>query len=154
MTLSPSRQPLQASGDAERLTEMAKSKRPFFESFATKIRRLLSPLRERPARREITLPPFHPIIFANGRDDDTDGIKAFLEGRPVMHAGKTIGNGDCQLSGLELQLRCNGLLVHLPDGGYAVIGGFSPPIEVVHVRHRWARRITASELYWNQRVRP
>lgn len=154
MTLFPPRQPSEPAGSASRLTKRDKAKIPVFESFAAKIGRLFSRVRRTPARREIILPPFHPIIFANGRDDDTDGIKAFLEGRPVMHAGKTIGNGDCHLSGLELQLRCNGLLVHLPDGGHAVIGGFRPPIEVVHVRHRWARRITASELYWNQRVRP
>lgn len=104
--------------------------------------------------REIILPAFHPIIFANGRDDDTDGIKAFLEGRPVMHAGKLIESGDHKLRGLELQLRCNGFLVQLPDGAAIVVGGFSPPVEVVIVRHRWQRHIVASDMYWNQRVRP
>lgn len=108
----------------------------------------------KPVRREIILPPFHPIIFANGRDDDTDGIKAFIEARPVIYAGRLIGKGNAHLKGLELQLRCNGLLVHMPDGTRIVIGGFHSPLEVVHVRHGWKRHISASELYWNQRVRP
>lgn len=30
------------------------------------------------------LPEFLPVIFANGEDDDTDGLVAFLEGRAVI----------------------------------------------------------------------
>ncbi len=58
-----------------------------------RLRTLLSRFGRRPPAREIILPPFHPIIFANGRDDDTEGLKAFIEARPVIHAGRLIGEG-------------------------------------------------------------
>lgn len=67
---------------------------------------LLAGLRRRPAPRQIILPPFHPIIFANGRDDDGPGIKAFFEGRPVICQGKEIAPGPQDLTALSLSLSC------------------------------------------------
>lgn len=36
------------------------------------------------AKTERKLPEFLPVIFANGEDDDTDGVISFLEGRAVL----------------------------------------------------------------------
>ncbi|WP_407815701.1 hypothetical protein, partial [Staphylococcus aureus] len=30
---------------------------------------------------------FYPVIFANGRDDDAEGLKAFFENRPYILGG-------------------------------------------------------------------
>lgn len=119
-----------------------------------RLRTLLSRFGRRPAPREIILPPFHPIIFANGRDDDTEGLKAFIEARPVIHAGRLIIEGNCILSGLTLRLRCNAMVVNLPSGKQLMIGGNCPPFEVIHARHGWTRQIVNSEIRWNQKVEP
>jgi len=87
-----------------------------------RLRALLSRLRRR-APREIILPPFHPIIFANGRDDDGPGIKAFFEGRPVICHGREIGPGDNVLDGLRLSLSC-ALIEFRRDGTVVEVIGY------------------------------
>ncbi|WP_313193075.1 hypothetical protein [Shinella zoogloeoides] len=83
-----------------------------------RLRSLLSCFRRRPAPREIILPPFHPIIFANGRDDDGPGIKAFYEGRPIICQGREIGPGDTVLRDLKLSLSC--VAIQFRRGGAVV----------------------------------
>lgn len=56
---------------------------------------------------------FIPVIFANGRDDDTEGVKAFLEHRPVMLAGRLIApeNNKARIEGLSLRFSCGQLVL-------------------------------------------
>ncbi|ASY69364.1 hypothetical protein [Sinorhizobium fredii] len=81
-----------------------------------------------PKPREIVLPPFHPIIFANGRDDDTEGLKAFWENRAVIYAGEEIKPGQSrELVGLELRLHCTAILAVHGDRVVDGLGWRIPP---------------------------
>lgn len=97
-------------------------------------------------QREIVLPPFHPIIFANGRDDDTEGLKAFIEGRPVMLFGRQVQAGDAVLEDVTLRLRCLRLEVFDGAGKLRETLGFpfGPAVRVVKDNdwHRMLRRCT------------
>lgn len=50
---------------------------------------------------------FVPVIYANGRDDDSEGLKAFLEHRPVIFDGRLIGpeHNEARLDVKALRLR-------------------------------------------------
>jgi len=88
-----------------------------------RLRAFFSRSRRRAPPREIILPPFHPIIFANGRDDDGPGIKAFYEGRPVICQGREIGPGDNVLEGLRLSVSC-ALIEFRRDGAVVEVIGY------------------------------
>lgn len=54
---------------------------------------------------------FYPIIFANGRDDDSEGLKAFYENRPYILRGKLYqpSTSPRRLVGLNIALSCDGI---------------------------------------------
>lgn len=66
---------------------------------------------------------FYPVIFANGRDDDTEGLKAFYENRPYILRGETFMPSDQprRLIGLDFTLSCHGI-AFIKDG--RVVAGF------------------------------
>ncbi|MEY9718809.1 hypothetical protein [Sinorhizobium fredii] len=110
-----------------------------------------------PQGKEIVLPAFHPIIFANGRDDDTDGIKAFWENRPVIYAGEEIKPGQSrQLVGLHLNFSCTAIFIHKGErlveiAGYPMLVGRSGCSDAVHVHidHDVKRRLGGCSLTFN-----
>lgn len=110
---------------------------------------------------QIVLPPFHPVIFANGRDDVTEGLKAFWENRPVIFAGEEIKPGqDRDLIGLELRLHCTAVLAVHGDRVVNAIGWRIPPLGVapreirVSTDHGVKRRLLHCGLTFNCPVEP
>lgn len=82
-----------------------------------------APSPQRPAPKPLPEILFTPVIFANGRDDDADGFKAFLENRPVILRGTLIppdvkGGKACTLRGLNLRFSCGS--IELVAGGDVV----------------------------------
>jgi hypothetical protein len=112
--------------------------------------------------REIVLPPFHPIIFANGRDDDTDGIKAFWENRPVIYAGEEIKpDQGRELVGLRLRFSCTAIFIHKGErlveiAGYPTLVGQPGCGHVahVHIDHDVKRRLNHCGMTFNCPVEP
>ena len=115
-----------------------------------------------PHPKEIVLPPFHPIIFANGRDDDTEGMKAFWENRPVIYAGEEIKPDQArELVGLNLRFSCTAIYVHKGErlveiAGYPMLVGRPGCGNAVHVHidHDVKRRIGRCSLTFNCPVEP
>jgi len=107
--------------------------------------------------REIQLPPFHPIIFANGRDDDTEGLKAFFEGRPVILFGRVIGEGDAVLDDLELRSHATRFFMLNSKGHLEGVLGFpfsSGQAIKIDMRHNWQRTLRRCSLSFNCPVQP
>ncbi|MDI7862562.1 hypothetical protein MRS76_11375 [Rhizobiaceae bacterium n13] len=91
--------------------------------------KLLTRLRllfHRPRPRVRPLPEFMPVIFANGRDDDGPGLKAFWEGKAVLLDDTVIPAGaPWQLR--ELQLACHAWsIAFTKDGRIVDTVGFLP----------------------------
>ncbi len=115
---------------------------------------------EKPVR-QVVLPPFHPIIFANGRDDDTEGLKAFWENRPVTLRGIEISPGEAfVLKGLELRLSCAAFRFNVHGRHVAVIGyggcaalGFGRMVDV-DASHQATRTLSHCNLAFNCPVEP
>ncbi|MBV2183770.1 MAG: hypothetical protein KUL88_04410 [Rhizobium sp.] len=99
---------------------------------------------------------FVPVIFANGRDDDMEGVKAFLEHRPVMLAGRLIApeNNTARLEGLHLRFSC-GQLVLMHDRCVVQVVGFPMGRTImVHVPPQSQRSIYRCEMTMNAPVQP
>lgn len=115
-----------------------------------------------PPRKEIVLPPFHPIIFANGRDDDTEGLRAFWENRPVIYAGEEIKpDQGRELVGLRLRLSCAAVFITKDQRlveifGYPTLAGRHGCGDAahVHIDHDVKRRLNHCGLTFNCPVEP
>lgn len=99
---------------------------------------------------------FIPVIFANGRDDDTEGVKAFLEHRPVMLAGRVIApeNNTAQLEGLNLRFSCGSLVLMLDRCVVQVVGFPMGRAIMVKVPPQTQRYILRCEMNMNAPVQP
>jgi hypothetical protein len=68
---------------------------------------------EVPERPRKPLPEvlFLPVLFANGRDDDGEAVRAFLENRPFIFQGQVIAPGvvPSSLQGLVLTFSAHGI---------------------------------------------
>lgn len=97
-----------------------------------------------------------PVIFGNGRDDDTEGLRAYIENRPVIWRGDIIPPGDCTLHVETLRLSvcsvwfvANGKLVgHM---GFPVPG---KPVLTCSIAHGCKRGIQGSEIHFGCEVEP
>lgn len=107
--------------------------------------------------RQIVLPPFHPVIFANRRDDDTEGLKAFWENRPVIYAGEEIKPDQARtLVGLDLRLSCVAMFIHKGErlveiAGYPMFAdrpGCGGTVHV-HIDHDVKRRLGRCSMTFN-----
>lgn len=99
---------------------------------------------------------FIPVIFANGRDDDSEGLKAFLEHRPVMLDGRLIcpQDNDARIEGLILVLR-HGRVVCRVNGRVVQVLGFSMgSVMFIDVPEGSARRIERCDMAVNVQVQP
>lgn len=100
---------------------------------------------------------FYPVIFANGRDDDTEGVKAFYENKPVMMDGRLIPAGKpCVLRGHEFRFFVSGFWF-TSNGRMLDYKGFvepGRPIARCEVSHGVQRMITHSSFDFGAEVRP
>ena len=116
------------------------------------------PTRPAPPSPQKPLPEilFIPVIFANGRDDDTEGVKAFLEHRPVMLAGRIIGpeNNTARLEGLNLRFSCGALVLMLDRCVVQVVGFPMGRTIMVEVPPQTQRCILRCEMAMNAPVQP
>ncbi len=117
------------------------------------------PVREAPpAAPSKPLPEilFVPVIFANGRDDDTEGVKAFLEHRPVMLAGRLIApeNNTARLEGLNLRFSCGQLVLMLDRCVVQVVGFPMGRTVMINVPPNCKRCIDRCEMNMNVPVQP
>lgn len=86
---------------------------------------------------------FYPVIFANGRDDDTEGVKAFYENRPVILKGEVIRPGPRTISNMELSLSVSAIWFSDHGRMFHMQGFIAPgfPIVQVEVGHGVQRTI-------------
>lgn len=111
-----------------------------------------------PAAPQKPLPEilFVPVIFANGRDDDSEGLKAFMEHRPVMLDGRLIPPLDnaARIEGLSLLLS-HGRIVCRRNGHVTFVRGFHFGTALfVDVPEGSARRIQRCDMGLNAPVQP
>lgn len=110
-----------------------------------------------PARRpQRPLPDilFYPVIFANGRDDDSEGLKAFFENRPYIFNGDVYGPtaGPRRLVNLHLTLSKNAI-VFIKDGRVHFIYGCpSGDALTVSISHGFDRHIHSSRITLGAKV--
>lgn len=99
---------------------------------------------------------FVPVIFANGRDDDSEGVKAFLEHRPVMLAGRLIGpqSNTAQVEGLNLRFSSGRLVLCVNGHVVQSMGFFSGSGLIINVPPDSKRCIRRCEMYMNVPVQP
>lgn len=99
---------------------------------------------------------FYPVIFANGRDDDSEGLKAFYENRPYIFRGK-VYEPSCEprrLVGLDFSLSCDGV-VFINNG--RVCGGFGAccgKVLSISVSHGLTRSIEYGKVTLSIPVKP
>ncbi len=99
---------------------------------------------------------FCPVIFANGRDDDTEGLKAFFENRTVVYAGRYVPAGNHELVCEDVRIRCSSFWLRAGSDLVGIIGIPQPgaPIEVVDVSHGAHRILTCKNMHINAPVQP
>lgn len=70
-----------------------------------------------PAKKPLPDILFYPVLFANGRDDDSDALKAFFENRPYIFQGKLFEptRDERVLEGLNLRISADAV-VFIKDG--------------------------------------
>ncbi len=132
-------------------------KKPLLLRLVEGLRRRATPAAAEPAAPK-PLPEilFTPVIFANGRDDDSEGGKAFFEHRPVVLDGRLIPSDDmaAKLTGLTLSFR-HGLIVFRVCGRIREVAGFADGTTlIVDVPANSTRSIRGGELNMNVRVQP
>ncbi|MFN7010068.1 MAG: hypothetical protein ACK4PN_08545 [Allorhizobium sp.] len=124
--------------------------------------RLVEGLRRRTAPAEPAAPRplpeilFTPVIFANGRDDGSEGVKAFFEHRPVVLDGRLIPTDDmaAKLTGLTLRFR-HGRIVFRVCGRIREVVGFDDGTSlIVDVPANSTRFIDHCKMQMNVRVQP
>lgn len=112
-----------------------------------------------PARRpQKPLPEilFYPVIFANGRDDDAEGLKAFFENRPYIFGGNLYGptDGPRRLVNLHLTLSKNSI-VFIKDGRVHFIYGCpSGDALTVSISHGLDRHVHSCRVTLGAKVQP
>lgn len=132
-------------------------KKPLLLRLVEGLRRRATPAAAAPAAPK-PLPEilFTPVIFANGRDDDSEGVKAFFEHRPVVLDGRLIPADDmaAKLTGLTLRF-CHGRIVFRVCGRIREVAGFADgtPL-IVDVPANSSRSIERGEMNMNVRVQP
>lgn len=97
---------------------------------------------------------FYPVIFANGRDDDSEGLKAFFENRPYIFGGDLYGPtaGPRRLVNLHLTLSKNSI-VFIKDGRVHFIYGCpSGDALTVSISHGFDRHIHSSRITLGAKV--
>lgn len=111
-----------------------------------------------PYRPQKRLPEilFYPVIFANGRDDDSEGLKAFYENRPYIFRGKVYQptTDPRTLDGIELRLS-HGAIGFLENGRLAATIGY-PCLNMlaIDMSHGLARCVSHSRVHLNSKVLP
>jgi hypothetical protein len=97
-----------------------------------------------------------PVIFANGRDDDTEGVKAFLENRRLIYRGAVIQPGDHTLKSTALCFSVCAIFVKAGGQIVGVIGYPAPgqPIATVDVSHGAHRCVESDVLRFGCKVQP
>jgi hypothetical protein len=114
----------------------------------------------KPPEKKKPLPEilFLPVIFANGRDDDTEGLKAFFENRPVMFRGEILTPGPHTIFGVDVAVSC--LVIEMTiDGRVMERHGIPCPVPdrhklVVDVSHGVARRLGHARILVGLQVQP
>ncbi|MFK0330886.1 hypothetical protein ACIQUB_07160 [Rhizobium sp. NPDC090275] len=99
---------------------------------------------------------FCPVIFANGRDDDTEGLRAFFENRPVMCRGEMVPHGHVNLRVDDLRLSVSSIWLRSGEQIVGVLGSPAPgrPIATVDVGHGFFRTIEGRSIGVNCPVQP
>ncbi|QCM10072.1 hypothetical protein CFBP6625_06705 [Agrobacterium tumefaciens] len=99
---------------------------------------------------------FHPVIFANGSDDDAEGLKAFFENRPYIFGGDLYGPtaGPRRLVNLNLTLSKTAI-VFIKDGRVHFIYGCpSGDALTVSISHGFDRHVNSCRITLGAKVEP
>lgn len=97
-----------------------------------------------------------PVIFGNGRDDDTEGLRAYIENRPVIWQGSIVQPGDCELHIRTLRLSVCAIWLVADGKTVGVVGFILPdrPIMTCSVAHGCRRAFYGELVKFNCEVEP
>lgn len=110
----------------------------------------------RPSEKPLPEILFHPVIFANGRDDDSEGLKAFFENRPYILGGDLCAPtaGPRRLVNLHLTLSKTAI-VFIKDGRVDFIYGCpSGDALTVSISHGFDRHVNSCRITLGAKVQP
>ena len=99
---------------------------------------------------------FYPVIFANGRDDDAEGLKAFFENRPYIFGSNLYGPtaGPRRLANLHLTISKKSI-VFIKDGRVHFIYGCpSGDALTVSISHGFDRHVNSCRITLGAKVQP
>lgn len=99
---------------------------------------------------------FYPVLFANGRDDDSEALKAFYENRPYVFQGKLFEptRDERVLEGLQLRISADAV-VFIKDGRVKdYVGDTRGKTLTVSVSHGLHRCVARCSICMSAKVQP